>query len=144
MVGLRDIAPSTKTVSVGGVDVPVYGVSAKGVAYLFERFPELRKAFMRKEVDASEFTPEALMKLIPDGIAAVIACGCGSAGDAEAEEIASKLGVSDQATLLEAIMAQTMPQGVGPFVERLNALMAGLSVDTGKVSVGKSPKPSKR
>jgi hypothetical protein len=43
MVGLIDIAPAAETVDVPGTSVTVHGVSAKGLAHLLGRFPELRK-----------------------------------------------------------------------------------------------------
>ena len=52
MVGLIDIAPSVETVDVQGTSVAVHGVSAKGVAHLLGRFPELRKLMTGQEVDA--------------------------------------------------------------------------------------------
>ena len=42
MVGLIDIAPKIETVDVQGASVSVHGISAKGVAHLLGRFPELR------------------------------------------------------------------------------------------------------
>ena len=42
MVGLIEISPRTETVDVQGASVAVHGVSAKGVANLLGRFPELR------------------------------------------------------------------------------------------------------
>ena len=43
MVGLIDLAPAIETVDLYGTAVHVPGISAKGVAYLLGRFPELRK-----------------------------------------------------------------------------------------------------
>ena len=42
MVGLIDIAPGVETVEVQGAPVAVHGISAKGLASLLGRFPELR------------------------------------------------------------------------------------------------------
>lgn len=119
MASLLDIVPETKTVTVQGKDIEVFGVSTRGIAHLIGTFPELKKALAGKKQD---FTPERLMKLLPDCVASIIAAGCGMPGDKEAEKLADKLSASDQLDLLEAIIKLTMPDGVGPFVERLNAL----------------------
>ena len=37
----------------------------------------------------------------------------------QAEAAAGRLGLDDQAELLAAIMTLTMPQGIGPFVDKL-------------------------
>jgi hypothetical protein len=76
MVGLIDIAPSVETVDMQGTSVTVHGVSAKGLAHLLGRFPELRMLMTGQEVE----TP-ALMAMGGDAVAAIIAAGCGYPGD---------------------------------------------------------------
>lgn len=139
MAGLVDIAPQTDSVSVGAVKVPVYGVSAKGIAHLLGRFPELRMLMSGKAV-----TAEALMAIGGDVVAAIIAAGCGYPGDADQEAAAGRLGVSVQADFLEAIIGLTMPQGVGPFVERLQALMGNLGAAENPSASGPGTKSPKR
>lgn len=117
MVGLVDLAPAIETVSVRGKQVPVYGVSAKGIAYLLARFPELRALMAGREVAA-----EQLMAMGGDAVAAIIAAGCGYPGDPEAEKVFGLLPADTQADLLSPVLRLTMPQGVGPFVEKLGAL----------------------
>jgi len=119
MPGLLDIAASTESVTVGGVSVPVHGISAKGIAYLIGRFPAVRAMFAEKKM---AFNPEELMRLVPDALAAIIACGCGNVNDPAAEEIASNLPAETQAEFLDKIVTLTMPKGVGPFVDRLASL----------------------
>ncbi len=114
MVGLLDIAPLTQTVTIRDQQVEVTGVSAKGVAQLLLRFPELRALISGREVGLDQ-----LLALGGDIIAAIIAAGCGQAGDEGAEIAAGRLGLDDQAELLAAIMSLTMPQGLGPFVDKL-------------------------
>lgn len=125
-VGLLDVARSVRTVDVAGAAVAVPGVSARGIAILFNRFPIFRELFAGKTAD---FTPESLIELVPDAIAAIIAAGTGAPGDAEAEAVAAGLSATDQLNLLAAILDATMPGGFGPFVEKLTAAMAGLGVD---------------
>jgi hypothetical protein len=76
MVGLIDIAPRVETVAVQGTPVPVHGISAKGLAHLLGRFPELRKLMIGQEVEV-----EQLMAMGGDAVAAIIAAGCGYPGD---------------------------------------------------------------
>jgi hypothetical protein len=141
MVSLLDIADLAKTVPVRGKDLTVLGLSARDVVHLFGKFPELRALMAGK---ASELTPEAIMKLAPAAVAAVIAAGTGSAGDAKAEAVAARLAIGEQVEILAAIFELTFPQGIGPFVARLDAFgllkgdgASGWDQDT------KSPAPSK-
>ena len=117
MVGLIDIAPAVETVDVQGAPVAVHGVSAKGIAQLLGRFPELRMLMTGQQVET-----EQLMAMGGDAVAAIIAAGCGYPGDETAEAVAGKLSLDAQADLLAAILRLTLPRGIGPFVEKLTAL----------------------
>lgn len=144
MPGLLDIAPSSKTVPIQGVDVAVHGVSAEGIAYMLERFPVVRELMAGRDVnlDAS-----ALFKLAPQAVASIIAAGCGYPNNPEAEAKAAQLGAEDQLTLLDAIVKLTMPNGVGPFADKLMAMLEGMANikpgGFGKAPDMKSPSPSK-
>ena len=72
MVGLIDLAPNVETVSVHDKAVAVHGISAKGLAYLLGRFPDLRKLMTGQEVGA-----EQLLAVGGDAVAGIIAAGCG-------------------------------------------------------------------
>ncbi|MCX7344343.1 MAG: hypothetical protein NTU78_01140 [Alphaproteobacteria bacterium] len=133
MVGLLDIAPLTQTVLVRDHPIEVTGVSAKGMAQLLLRFPELRALITGREVGLDQ-----LLALGGDIVAAVIAAGCGQVGDAQAEAAAGRLGLDDQAELLAAVMTLTMPQGIGPFVDKLARM--GLKPAAGGASG--TPEPS--
>lgn len=140
MVGLIDIAPKIETVDVQGAPVAVHGISAKGVAHLLGRFPELRMLMTGQDVEASQ-----LMSMGGDAVASIISAGCGYPGDEKAEAVAGRLSIDAQADLLAAILRLTLPVGLGPFVEKLTAvghlLDAAPSVS---VPASKSPKPSTR
>lgn len=140
MPGLLDVAASTKTVPVGSGHVTVPGVSARGIAVLLERFPVVRELFTGK---SPSLTADAIIKIVPDAIAAIIAAGCGSPGDPEAEKVADALPAETQAELLEAIMEVTMPKGAGPFVERLMGMARVMDGVPTNIPDMKSPKPSK-
>lgn len=137
MVGLLDIAPSTRTVSVGGADIAVFGVSAHGIAYLITRFPELREMVGE---DLENISSDTIAKTIPDAIAAIISAGCGYPNNAEAEAQAARLSADAQLDLLSAIIELTLPKGVGPFLEKFNGAMRVLSV-TGNDPPMPSPSP---
>ena len=69
-----------------GTSVAVHGISAKGVAHLLGRFPELRMLMTGQDVEADQ-----LMAMGGDAVAAIIAAGCGYPGDEKAEAVAGKL-----------------------------------------------------
>lgn len=117
MVGLIDIAPKIETVEVQGAPIAVHGISAKGVAHLLGRFPELRMLMTGQDVEASQ-----LMSMGGDAVASIISAGCGYPGDEKAETVAGRLSIDAQADLLAAILRLTLPVGLGPFVEKLTAL----------------------
>jgi hypothetical protein len=117
MAGLLDIAPLTESVSVGGASVEVFGVSAKGVAVLLSRFPELREMMTGREV-----APARLMEMGGEAVAAIIAAGCGEPGSEYHEIAAGRLSVDVQADFLAKILKLTFPNGIGSFVGKLTAL----------------------
>jgi hypothetical protein len=133
VVGLIDIAPRTETIDVQGTPVPVHGISAKGLAHLLGRFPELRKLMTGQEVEI-----EQLMAMGGDAVAAIIAAGCGYPGDQVAEDVAASLTLEAQVDLLSAVLRLTLPGGFGPFVEKLTAL-GGLILPPAQADAGDDP-----
>lgn len=125
MAGLLDIAPSTETVTVRGTAVEVTGISAKGIASLLARFPEIQTLIQGGEVDVA-----SLLEMGGDLVSAIIAAGCGLPGNLEAEKVASTLGLESQAEILSVIIKQTMPGGIGPFVAKIEGLGDVLNLKT--------------
>ncbi|MES2845640.1 MAG: hypothetical protein V4747_11475 [Pseudomonadota bacterium] len=121
MASLLDIAPLSASVNVRGTLVAVTGVSAKGIAGLLQRFPELRAMMVGRTV-----APDRLMEMGGDAVAAIIAAGTGFPSNPEAEAFAGTLLIEEQADLLSAIIAVTLPRGVGPLVEKLSGMAASL------------------
>lgn len=142
MVSLLDIAPATETVSVAGKDIPVFAISAKSVASIMRRFPEVAMLLSGKAemVDTNSF-----YDLAPNAIAAVIAAGVGSPDSKEFEEKAATLSLDQQLDLLEAILRLTIPGGLRPFAEklqRMGVVASRVEGPSGKGVDTKSPKPS--
>jgi hypothetical protein len=140
MVGLIDLAPATESVSVHSGSVHVHGISAKGLAHLLGRFPELRRLMTGQDVGA-----EQLLAMGGDAVAAIIAAGCGQPGDEQAEAVVGNLAIDTQADFLAAILRLTLPKGLGPFVAKLTALGGILDADAARsdtAPASTSPKPS--
>lgn len=138
MVGLVDIAPITSSVSIRGKDISITGVSARGIASLLARFPELRALMTGREVAL-----EDLLKLGGDVIAAIIATGTGAPGDVDAEKAADNLTLEEQADLLAAIVELTLPRGLSPLVEKMSRLGLLAGGGTSAMQATTSPQPSK-
>ena len=138
MVGLVDIAPITSSVSIRGKDISITGVSARGIASLLARFPELRALMTGREVAL-----EDLLKLGGDVIAAIIAAGTGASGDVDAEKAADNLTLEEQADLLAAIVELTLPRGLSPLVEKMSRLGLLAGGGTSAMQATTSPQPSK-
>lgn len=124
---LLDLAGVGRTVAVRGLDIPVTGISARGLAVLFGRFPSLVDAVTGAGLDLS-----SLSDLGPDVLSAVIAAGTGHPGDAKAEAVAASLSMSDQLSLIEAIGTETFAGDPGNFMARLEKLASGVGVQVGK------------
>lgn len=117
-LSLLDIGPLWENVPItGGKSLKVYGVSAKGIFLVFQKFPEVMKWFKGGKLDLKLLIDQA-----PDAIAGVIAAGCGLPGNVKAEERAGMLGVESQLDVLEAITRLSFKAGFGPFVLRIVAL----------------------
>ena len=54
MVGLIDISPQVEHVDVRATSVEVQGISAKGLAHLLGRFPDLRRLMTGQDVAADQ------------------------------------------------------------------------------------------
>ncbi|MBZ7921661.1 hypothetical protein LAC81_07685 [Ensifer adhaerens] len=138
MAGLLDIAPVAETVTINGTAVEVIGISAEGIAYLFNRFPEIRMAITGRKVDADRWS-----NIGAGAVAAIIAAGCGGLGSEAHEKKAASLPAVAQADLLDAIMKTTMPGGPLPFVQRLMGMFDLDGVPSNTAPGTKSPKGSK-
>lgn len=142
-MSLKNLKPLSATVIIRGEPITVGGVTNDGIWGLYMRFPIIPKWL------SGNATMEDIMQSAPDALAAIIAAGCGDPGDPEAEAVASKLSIDETATLLEKIIPFTMPDGLGPFVLKVNAIGLALagpqaSSDGKSKADGISPEASKR
>lgn len=139
MVSLIDIVPQRRTVRInGGSEVELRGLGLRHIAGLLLRFPELRKLFA-DGAPALDF--EAIITTAPDAIGSIIA---EAAGQPEAaDNVADAMSVDDCAECVGAVLALTMPDGLGPFMEKLGGLLDGGGLRVGKeAATTMPPRPS--
>jgi hypothetical protein len=136
MTSLLDIGPLTEEVEIRGVKLEVQGLTAGHIFQLFSKFPDMRKLIDTKQGNVQE----VILTLAPDLIARIISMALGEAGNKEIEDKAKTMGAGDQMTILAAIQRLSFPDGIGPFVERVTALMT--SASTGLPPKGSSPTSS--
>lgn len=137
MASLLDVAGKAHYVEVNEVKVEVTGISGAGLASLMSRFPEVNKLFNGLELSRDE-----LGKMGPVALAAFIAAGTGHEGDEAHETAAAKLPLGSQLEFVDAILTQTFPRGVGPFVEKLGELGIIVRRAREEVSAPGSPQQS--
>ena len=126
---LADLAGVGRDVEIRGLRVTVTGVSARGLATLFKRFPDLVGA-----VTGAGLSIASLTEMGPEVLAAVIAAGTGAPGDPAAEDVADRLGMSDQLALIEAIIGETFAGDPEGFMKRLENLAGAVGVQTSQAA----------
>ena len=146
MPSLTDIAAISEWVEIRGLKFQVWGLGAADIAVLLEKFPQLRMAWIQRDV-----TAESWFKAVPELVPMLIAAGCHKLDDPKEIEGARALGVEDQMALLSPIWRLTMPSGITAFVERLAEMMGGAVAAPAsalaapsQAPVTKSPRRSKR
>jgi hypothetical protein len=128
-VSLMDIVPVTKLVPIGNdQQLAAHGIGIEAAMHLFNRFPELKNLTNGK---VEEVKPERIFEVAPRAIAAIIAAGANMANDQKAEKKAAILPLQIQLDFIQAVIERTMPDGPGPFLERL---MMAMAVGKGLVS----------
>lgn len=139
MVGLLDIGPLTRIITVRGKELEVKGISAKGLFLLLDEFPEMRKLLSGSGVEAK---PEQLIHQIPGAVASIIAAATGHPGDAmHIKFAAEELNLGEQAEIIQTAWDLTFPKGAQSFIEALGAVGAVTASGWGQVTA--SPEPSK-
>ncbi|MDE2467227.1 MAG: hypothetical protein KGL35_00360 [Bradyrhizobium sp.] len=118
MADIFDIVASTETVKLGGVAIEVGGVPLGDFLKIVKRFPAVIAALKREQVE-----PAVWFDCGAEAIAALLAAGVGKLGDADAEARIGRFPGAYQLALLKSIMAQTMPDGPGPFVRELMTVL---------------------
>ncbi len=120
MVRLLDLAPVAAHVSVRGKDIPITGLSITELRDLMAAFPDAASLFSGG-IDAGKLLKEA-----PGLVAAAIALAAGGDGTPEETAAILKLDAGSQVKLLNAVIAETAPDGIGPFVELIASLLGGM------------------
>ena len=144
MADLLDIAPATAVEIVkvtGGERIKVQGLHVNAIAAIVARFPELVALLGGLAVGSANTIPR-LFGQFGAAVGPIIAAGCGHLGEEKYEEAAGRLLVEDQLKLVKAIWALTLPNGIGPLMETVTALMTGPAEKTVKVRLTKSPSES--
>lgn len=113
MVDLADILPSTETVNIRGQDYEVPGIDVGDIVPLIRRFPALTEA---------GFDAAGILAQPREAVGAILAAGLGKLGDADVERGLANLKLGEKAALAAAIVRQTAPDGVGPFVDLVVAV----------------------
>jgi len=119
-IGILDLRRVTREAETSGGVVVVSAVSMAGIADLLVKHALVRKLF-RGEVTNADFTPETLLGFAPDFAVDCITLGVD--GGPEVREHVASLSVSDQLSLFEAVTSASMPEGIGPFVEKVTRLL---------------------
>jgi hypothetical protein len=137
MVSLVDIVPQKRTVETAAGVLELRGLGLRQIADLLLRFPSLRNVFTE---GAPALDTETLLILAPDAIAAIVAEAAGQpdAADAIAD---GALSVDEVAECLIIVRDLTMPQGVAPFLARIERLFGtSLAVPGGDLDTT-APRP---
>jgi hypothetical protein len=134
-LSLLDIFPAHELVKIDDErSIKIYGLGAKSVFILLQRFPHLGAMLKGGNINWQQFIQEA-----PDAVAAILAAALGRSGDEEVEEAVSLYGVEIQVDILAAVMRLTFKNGFGPFVDRIVQLTRGAaSENSGRVMDTKS------
>jgi len=123
MVGLPDIATfKLKHTIREGLEVEYTGLSAKSIAALFNRFPQIKQAVAKQSF--ADLSMDKIIDLVPEIGTAIIAAGTGKP-DKEEEAKAALLPFGDQVELAGKIWQATFPKGIDSFLAGLDAF--GLS-----------------
>jgi hypothetical protein len=126
MTSLLDIGPLTEEVEIRGQTLTVQGLTAGHIFQLFAQFPD-----MRKLLDGKQGSPqEVMLGLAPDLIAKLIAMSLGEGHNKEVEAKALTMGAGDQLTILAAMQRLSFPDGIGPFVDKVTAIMTSVKSPT--------------
>ena len=150
MTSLLDIGPLTEEVSVGGAKVTVYGVSPEGFFFLLHRFPLLQELMG----SGKEVSMEALREVAPESIAYALAVATTSRSYMTQQQwldiveatanVAMNLPAHHQMALFQSAIKMTFPEGIGPFMEGVNALAESINRVSGTTApVTTSSKPSR-
>lgn len=152
MTSLLDIGPLTEEVTVNGKQVTVHGVTPEGFFYMLEKFPLLKQLFGG---GAKGITMDMMAEVAPASVAHAIAVATTSREDfkttkawretiEKAAVVAVKLSAHHQMALFQVALRLTFPDGIGPFMQGVEALANSINRVSGTtVAATTSSKPSR-
>lgn len=118
-----EISPIKQKVTIetgeGERDYLVIGIPFKIFLDLVARFPDLGKIIEGGTIDVP-----SVMQYGADAVASLVAAGWGMPNDKKAEEKAATLMPEQTLDFLHGILKATMPNGLGPFKAKLDAIGA--------------------
>ncbi len=126
MAGLKDIVSRREQVDCGdGIIIPVGELPLSAIAHMLAKFPEVGQLMMQKDVVVD--IPR-LMIAVPEAIELIVAHGVRT-GEPIGDCIlmVKDLGADLQLKLAEKILEITMPDGIGPFAEKIVRLISKTS-----------------
>jgi hypothetical protein len=133
MVGLIDIVPLVERMTIRGKEVEVHGIDLTQLGQLIWEFPEFRRLYETRQLTAA-----ALLGLGTPMVAKLIALACPGRID---EGGARNLAPGEQAEIVARIFKITMPTGIGPFVQVMEAIGGPVAVQSALASVTNSGTP---
>ena len=144
MPSLMELAPLRETVDIRGIKIDVFGISAKNIAQILFRFPEIRKMLIR--IDPGSDVIGQLISRVPELLGLLVACGCGADLDNPASDKiiaqADLLTLGEQWAIIEKVIPLTFPQGVNRFMAGVQGLLAQADDARGRAPATTSPAQS--
>ena len=150
MLSLLDLGPMTEEVTIRGQKITVHAITPECFFVLFQSFPELRKMAAVQDPGAS-----AIMQIAPGAVNLIIAMSTVDRDQFQTVKdymevvrgelpAAARLGIQHKLAVIGACVRVTFPEGLGPFLQDLNALTGSIKEVRGQTdSASDSPRRSR-
>lgn len=126
MVGLLDIAPSNRTVTISAGEIDVPGLTINAVVTIIKKRPELLELLQNGQ---ASLTFDQIMDMGLDVAATFLAAGLGYPGNEEAEQRCKALKPEDAFDLGHAIMEESFPKGPKSFFDKVTKALSAAGVN---------------
>jgi hypothetical protein len=121
MNDLAHFVPLTDTATIRGKKFKLSGIDIEDLGQIFFRFPEIARMIEQRTFDASK------VAMSKQALCALIAAGCGCAGDEAVEKSLGNLSLGERVDLFGRVFKLTAPGGIGPFTDLVVAMRDGAS-----------------